>query len=235
VSVDDVSDAWERNAREWLAWARAPDHDVYHWRLNFPAFVSLLPPAGARTLDVGCGEGRVGRWLAAHDHRVTGIDSSPTLSAAAREGGGYDEVVDGDAASLPWPADTFDLAVGYMCLQDLPDPSPVIAEIARVLRPGGWLALATVHPLNRPDEHLDRYFETLRFHDEVARDGLRMTFEGVDRPLSDYTAALADNGFVIDRLGEPRPTVADCRAHESLRKAARRPYFLHLRCRLGAR
>jgi 2-polyprenyl-3-methyl-5-hydroxy-6-metoxy-1,4-benzoquinol methylase len=62
--VHDVGDAWERNAEEWLAWARTPDHDVFHWRLNFPQFVALLPDAGHRTLDVGCGEGRVGRWLA---------------------------------------------------------------------------------------------------------------------------------------------------------------------------
>ena len=103
VGVQDVGDAWERNAEEWLAWARTSEIDVYYWRLNFPQFVALLPHLGRRTLDVGCGEGRVGRWLAAHGHRVVGIDSSPTLTAAAQDAGGYDEVVCGDAASLAWP------------------------------------------------------------------------------------------------------------------------------------
>ncbi len=234
MSVADISEAWERNAQQWLAWARTPEHDVYHSRLNFPQFVSLLPEARGRTLDVGCGEGRVGRWLAAHGHRVAGIDSSPTLSAAARAAGGYDELVCSDAASLPWPDDTFHLAIAYMSLHDMPEPVPVIGEIARVLCPGGCVAIAIIHPLNRADEDLHRYFETLRFQDEVVRGGLHMTFEGVERPLSDYTTALTDHGFVIDRVAEPKPAEEDCEAYEHLRAAAQRPYFLHLRCRLGA-
>jgi ubiquinone/menaquinone biosynthesis C-methylase UbiE len=198
AGVQDVSDAWERNANEWLRWARTPGHDVYHWRLNFPRFATLLPDPGRRTLDVGCGEGRVGRWLAAHGHAVAGIDGSPTLTAAAREAGGYGELVCGDAASLPWSEDTFAHAVAYMSLRDMPRPEPVVGEIARVLCPGSELAIAITHALNRPEEDLDRYFERLRFHDEVTRNGLRMSFDGVDRPLSDYTAALTGHGFVID-------------------------------------
>jgi SAM-dependent methyltransferase len=228
--VEDVSDAWERNAEQWLAWARTPDHDAYHWRFNFPQFTQLLPDTARTVLDVGCGEGRVGRWLAARGHTVVGIDSSPTLTAAAREAGGYEEIVCGDAACLHWPDDTFDLVVAYMSLHDMPNPEPVIGEIARVLRPARPLAIAIVHPLNRPDEDLDRYFETLRFHDAVTRDGLTMTFDGVDRPLSDYTTALSRNGFVIDRLTEPRPSAEDCRAEPSLMRAFQRPFFLHIRC-----
>ena len=233
AGVQDVSDAWEHNAEAWLAWARTPDHDVYHWRVNFPQFVSLLPVAGRRTVDVGCGEGRVGRWLAARGHRVAGVDSSSTLTEAARTAGGYDEVVCGDAASLPWPDESFDLAIAYMSLQDMPDPASVIGQIARVLCPGSPLVVAITHPLNRPDEDLNRYFEWLRFHDEVIRAGLKMTFDGVDRPLSDYTAALTGHGFVIDRLTEPRPSAEDCQIDESLVKASRRPYFLHMRCHLN--
>lgn len=115
-----------------------------------------------------------------------------------------------------------------MSLHDMPDPEPVIGEIARVLRPANPLAMAIVHPLNRLDEDLDRYFETLRFHDAVTRHGLTVTFDGVDRPLSDYTAALTRNGFVIDRLTEPRPSAEDCRglADESLPATLLPPYPL---------
>jgi SAM-dependent methyltransferase len=232
-SVENVSEAWERNAAKWLAWARTPDHDAFHWRFNFPQFVALLPGAGRRTLDIGCGEGRVGRWLASQGHRVVGIDSSPTLVDSAREAGGYAELVCGDAASLPWHEDTFDLAVAYMSLQDMPDPEPAIAEAARVLGPGSTLVIAITHPLNRADADLERYFEVLRFHEEVARDGLRMTFDGVDRPLSGYTEALSTHGFVIDRLTEPKPSAQDCLADESLVSAAARPFFLHMRCYLA--
>jgi SAM-dependent methyltransferase len=228
--LEDVSEAWERNAVEWLAWARTPAHDAYHWRFNFPQFTELLPETPRTVLDVGCGEGRVGRWLAGRRHTVFGIDSSPTLTAAAREAGGYEEIVCGDAARLPWPDNRFDLVVAYMSLHDMPDPEPVIGEIARVLRPASPLAIAIVHPLNRADEDLARYFETLRFCEQVIRDELAMTFDGVNRPLSDYTGALSRNGFVIDRLTEPRPSAEDCRDDPSLIRAARRAYFLHIRC-----
>ena len=86
--VSGVSQAWEENAEQWVAWARTADHDVYFWQLNLPAFVELVPPAGRRTLDVGCGEGRIGRYLAETGHHVIGVDSSPSLAAHARDAGG---------------------------------------------------------------------------------------------------------------------------------------------------
>jgi len=86
-----LSDAWERHAARWERWTRVVGHDVYYEQLNWPAFHALVPPAGRRTLDVGCGEGRLGRALAAEGHRLAGIDSSPTLAGLAREAGGYDE------------------------------------------------------------------------------------------------------------------------------------------------
>jgi SAM-dependent methyltransferase len=234
AGVDDVGEAWEANAQDWLAWTRAADHDHHHSLFNFPAFVGLLPDGSHRILDVGCGEGRVGRWLSAHGHTVVGIDSSPTLANAARESGGYEAVVTGDAGRLPWPEHAFDLAVAYMALHDMPDAAAVTGEIARVLRPGGWLALAVIHPLSRSDESLDRYFEEVRFQDDVTREGLTMRFNGVARPISYYTRALLAHGFVIDRLTEPRPTADMCSAAPRLSGAARRPYFLHLRGRLAS-
>lgn len=74
---------WEQEAENWIAWARAPGHDSY-W-LYRDAFFELLPPPGRATLEIGCGEGRVARDLAARGHRVTGIDASTTLLRAARE------------------------------------------------------------------------------------------------------------------------------------------------------
>ena len=103
-----LSDAWERHASDWARWTRVPGHDVYHERLNWPAFQELLPPPGRRTLDVGCGEGRVGRRLRDSGHRVAGIDSSRTLLGLAHEAGGDDELVCGHAAALPWEARSFE-------------------------------------------------------------------------------------------------------------------------------
>lgn len=161
---------------------------------------------------------------------MVGIDSSPTLVELAREAGGYAEVVCADAAELPWEARTFDLALAYMTLHDMEDMARTVAEIARVLQRGGRFCLAIVHPLNRPPETLDDYFEEHRFADDFERDGLRMTFEGIDRPLEAYPGALARAGFLIEELREPRPTAATLASAPKLAKAAKRPYFLHLRC-----
>jgi SAM-dependent methyltransferase len=233
-SAGDVGAAWEQNAGQWLAWARTPEHDAYYWELNLPAFADLVPGPGRRTLDVGCGEGRIGRWLVDRGHRVSGIDSSPTLSDHARDAGGYEEVVCADAALLPWAASEFDLAVAFMSLHDMATPVAVIAEIARVLEPGGILCAAIIHPLNRPPEHLDDYFREHRFSETITRGGLTMTFDGIDRPLESYTGAISRSGFVIEELREPRASVEAIGRAPHLAPAATRPYFLHLRCRLEA-
>jgi SAM-dependent methyltransferase len=136
---------------------------------------------------------------------------------------------------LPWGSGEFDLAIAYMSLHDMADPGTVIAEIGRVLEPGTTLCLAIIHPLNRPPDHLENYFEEQRFAEKVSRNGLSMTFVGVDRPLESYTGALSAAGFVIEELREPRPSAADVKRTSELSLAARKPYFLHLRCRLGIR
>jgi SAM-dependent methyltransferase len=228
----NLSGAWEDHAAQWLAWCRTPEHDVYFWRLNLPAFGALLPAAGRRTLDVGCGEGRLGRWLAAAGHRVVGIDSSPTLAAAAGQAGGYEEVVCGDAVALPWPTGHCDLAIAFMSLHDMNAPAAVIHEIARVLEPAGRLCVALVHPSNRSAQAVEDYFNDVRVSDCVSRNGLEMTFESIDRPLESYTNALSDAGFVIEELREPQAAAADVREEPWLAPAAARPFFLHLRCRL---
>ncbi|MFN5454666.1 class I SAM-dependent methyltransferase [Bradyrhizobium sp.] len=79
-----LREQWEDQASAWLAWARAPGHDSF-WRHHGEQFNRLLPPPGALTLDIGCGEGRLSRQLTAGGHRVVGLDASPSLIAAARQ------------------------------------------------------------------------------------------------------------------------------------------------------
>lgn len=228
---DRVGEAWERRAAEWTGWARTPGHDVYFTRLNWPAFERLLPAPGRLTLDLGCGEGRVGRLLQPAGHRVVGLDSAPTLAALARDVGGYERVLDADAVAIPLDDGAVDQVVAFMSLHDMDDPARAIAESARVLEPGGHLSAAIVHPLNRSGDGLAEYFEHRRVADQVACDGLTMTFEAVDRPLDYYTRALEQAGFVIEALREPRPDAATVEAEPALAPAAHRPFFLHLRCR----
>ena len=142
-----LSVGWEAEARRWIQWARTPGHDSY-WRFHRDQFLRLLPPPGRQTLDIGCGEGRLARDLKELGHRIVGIDSSPSLVAAARE---FDPSMDvrlADAAALPLDDACADLAVAFMSLQDIDGMPAAIQEAARVLEPGGRFCLAIVHPIN---------------------------------------------------------------------------------------
>src|ERR1039458_10831988 len=77
-----LRDAWDTHANDWIIWARTPGHDSY-WRFHRDAFLPLVPPPGRLTIDLGCGEGRVGRDLVRLGHRVLGIDGSPAMTIAA--------------------------------------------------------------------------------------------------------------------------------------------------------
>jgi ubiquinone/menaquinone biosynthesis C-methylase UbiE len=178
-----LRDSWETEAERWIRWARKPGHDSY-WRFHRDQFFRLLPAPGRRTVDVGCGEGRLTRDLKALGHRVIGFDASPSLVAAARE---FDPSMDlrlADAARLPLEDQSADLVVAFMSLHDIDDMPSAIREIARILEPGGKLCLSIVHPLNSagrfegetadaPFRIEGEYLGTFPYADTVERDGLR--------------------------------------------------------------
>ncbi len=80
----DLHERWEAHATEWIAWARADGHDSY-WRFHRDQFLQIVPAPGCRTVDIGCGEGRLTRHLKKLGHDIVGVDASPSLVAAARE------------------------------------------------------------------------------------------------------------------------------------------------------
>src|SRR5919198_1440070 len=80
---------------------------------------------------------------AAHGHRVLGVEQSPTLAARARE---RHEVVEADAANLPFEDASFPLVVSFSSLMDMDDAAGAVREAARVLEPGGRFCAAIVHP-----------------------------------------------------------------------------------------
>jgi SAM-dependent methyltransferase len=231
-----LRDAWEANAADWIAWSRADGHDSY-WRFHRDAFLSLVPPPGRLTLDLGCGEGRVSRDLVRRGHRVVGMDGSKTMAAAAAS---HPEaakaVVQADAARLPILDDVADCVVMFMSLQDIDAMEQAIAEAARVLEYGGHLVIAITHPANtagkfeaagdgaapRPFVIRGSWFERGLRTDTCERDGFTMNFHSEHRPMQAYTEALAQSGFLIERLLEvTEPDPAD--------KWNRMPLFLHLR------
>jgi ubiquinone/menaquinone biosynthesis C-methylase UbiE len=98
-------------------------------------------------VDVGCGEGRLGRVLASSGHRVVGFDASVTsVRAAATHPEGH-LVALADAVRLPLGDDAADLAIAFMSLHDFDDVPAAVAEVARVLVPDGRFCIALLHPV----------------------------------------------------------------------------------------
>jgi ubiquinone/menaquinone biosynthesis C-methylase UbiE len=108
------------------------------------AMIDRVPPG--RALDAACGTGRHTAYLAARGHRVSGVDATAEMLEKARIRVPAADLRQGDLAHLPFEDGAFDVAVCALALSHLPDPAPAIAELARVLRPGGVLVLSDLHP-----------------------------------------------------------------------------------------
>lgn len=97
---------------------------------------------GFDCLDVGCGDGGTsGLWLDSHARSYRGVDVSAPAIALAQEAGLNAQVID-DAATLPFADSSFDAAVCVEVLEHVFEPQRAVAEIARVLRPGGLLIIS---------------------------------------------------------------------------------------------
>jgi SAM-dependent methyltransferase len=168
--------------------------------------------AGGPVVEIGCGEGRVGRQLEALGHTVVGVERSATLASAARRASVPLAVIQADAARLPIGNALASTVVACMSLHDVDDLRATVDEAERVLRPGGYLCVAMVHPFATAQDpstlHTDRpivsepYLNERRFEDHVERQGIEMTFVSTHRPLSAYVSAFVDAGLMLTALRE---------------------------------
>ena len=139
------------------------------------AFRLSLPVPGERTLDAGCGTGNFARKLARRGCRVTGVDISPAMLAAARAHADREGIslrlIRGDICDLPLPGNTYDSIYSMTAVEFVPDLAAAHAELMRVLRPGGRLLVGTVNGegpwgrayVRRAREHPDSIFRFARF------------------------------------------------------------------------
>ena len=137
-----VKDFFEQHSGDW----DSMHQDFYSTDvIDALAEHSTLGP-GTHLVDVGTGTGFIAGGLAARAGRVTGTDSSPAMLAQARTnldglGVGNVELTEAPADGLPLGEDTADAAVANMVLHHAPDPAAMLAEMARVVRPGGTVAV----------------------------------------------------------------------------------------------
>jgi SAM-dependent methyltransferase len=231
---------WESQAEGWARLARSPGQDPWHEQANLPAMLGLLPAPGGPVLDLGCGEGRVSRALAARGyHEVVGLDAAwPLVRLAASHELGLPFVA-GDAGALPFLDQSFDLVLAYMSLHDIDDMPGAVSEAGRVLRPGGRLCLAIVHPISSVGEFTERTadapFQIARSYLEpwpsdwvLDRDGHRVVFHSEHLPIEAYSRAVEAAGLLIEAIREVRPPAPADPADRGARHQ-RIPAFLHLR------
>ena len=104
--------------------------------------VDRLPRDGGHVLDVATGTGLVAQALCARGFRVTGLDQSPEMLARAHERfGDRVALVEGTAEELPFADASFDHLTFTYLLRYVDDPAATLAELARVVRPGGTIAM----------------------------------------------------------------------------------------------
>ena len=255
----EAGEYWDGNADAWTQLARA-GYDVYRDHLNTPAFLEMLPDViGLAGLDIGCGEGHNTRLVAGRGARMAAVDVSGRFVGPARAAEEQDplgtEYHVASAVDLPFADATFDFAVAFMSLMDIPETDQVLAEAFRVLKPGGFFQFSITHPCfdtprrrNLRDAagvtyaiEVGDYFRNL--DGEVAewlfgaapteaKQGLpRFRTPRFNRTLSEWLNLLVAAGFLLERVEEPRPdeaTVARCPAVQDAQVVA---YFLHVRCR----
>lgn len=225
---------WDESAEAWIAAQSQTGDWSRQWVLD-PAMLARIDGRGfATALDVGCGEGRFCRLMRKRGIDATGIDPTGKLieTARARDPAGRYEVARAEA--LPFGDGSFDLAVSYLTLIDIPDFRAAIAEMARVLRPGGTLLIANMTsfvsagPVGgwvRNTDGSRAYFPVDDYLDER---GQRVAWAGIDienwhRPLGAYMTTLLAAGLQLRFFDEPAPTGGDPERFAAYRRV---PWFL---------
>ncbi|MEL6168640.1 MAG: class I SAM-dependent methyltransferase [Pseudomonadota bacterium] len=223
---------WNHSAHAWIArQGEAGDVTRVH-ALDAPMLAHL--PASGRALDIGCGEGRFCRMMRARGLDPTGLDITPALIAAAKAKDPDGTYVEASAESLPFDDATFDVAVFYLSLIDIPDFRAAIAEAARILKPGAPLLIAnltetvTARPRgwNHEGSHWVSDGDVLRYIavDDIplerpvvcAWDNIRI--ENYHRPLSAYMTALLAAGLTLTAFQNPPYTGPDSSSKEKFNR-----------------
>lgn len=198
-----------------------PDQDPAQWDRHVDAYEGVFEPltdafnravlgllaplGGVDLIDVAAGAGGAALAAAAQGARVVAVDASPAMvariaaRAALQIAGGRPEARLADAAALPFPDASFGAALSSFGIVLLPDPGRGMAELRRVLRPGGRVAVVTW-----TESH--RYEAAARLSDAVT------AVRGAPPPLGDLPAQLrftdpdrlrallADAGFTSVRV-----------------------------------
>ncbi|MGC5333192.1 class I SAM-dependent methyltransferase [Micromonospora sp. DT62] len=183
------------------------DSNLINGHYERPAMIGLAGDVnGRRILDAGCGSGPLSAALRERGAIVTGFDSSRAMVELARRrlGGDATLLVADLGEPLPFADAAFDDVVASLVLHYLEDWTAPLAELRRVLRPGGRLILSVNHPMvyTAVNPGAD-YFALARWSEEYTFDGHTAELTYWHRPLHAMTAAFTDAGFRLSVVSEP--------------------------------
>ena len=200
-----VSNDYDSFAEAYAAVNETSLHNAYYER---PAMLDLAGDVtGRRVLDAGCGSGPLSAALRDRGATVTGFDSSAEMLELARKRLG------GDAAlylaelggPLPFPDGAFDVVVASLVLHYMEDWTVALAELRRVLAPGGRLIVSVDHPVIGLVQGNGDYFATYKRSEEWTFGGHTALMSFWHRPLHAMTNAFTAAGFQINVISEPFP------------------------------
>jgi ArsR family transcriptional regulator len=191
-------------------WDKLRD-ELYGSAFSHSAALALLP-ADWVVADLGCGTGQVAAELAGWVKQVIAVDNSPAMLKAARRRTGELPNVDlrrGDLQSLPIEDGTCDAALLLLALTYVPDPMPVVQEMARILKPGGRAVIVDLLPHDREDFRMELGQQRLG----IERDDLQQLFSDAGLGDAGYRALRAEAG-----VKGPALFLAVATRHDVLRK-----------------
>ncbi|HVM51688.1 MAG TPA: class I SAM-dependent methyltransferase [Acidimicrobiales bacterium] len=238
-----AEDLWEEHASWW--------QDGFTDGVDAEYTEQILPLAAAhlrgasRVLDVGTGEGQVARLAVEGGARmVVGVDPTAAQVAVARQRAGGPTYVRAGAAALPFPDRCFDAVVACLVFEHIRDVDEAIAEVARVLEPGGRFLFFLNHPLLQTpgsgwidDQVLDPPEQYWRIGPYLVEDesieevekGVFIPF--IHRPLHRYVNTMIGRGLELERMEEPAPPPGFLARAAEYRAAATIPRLLFLRAK----
>ena len=213
------------------AYTASNETSLFNAYYERPAILALAGDvAGRRILDAGCGSGSLFAALRDRGAIVTGFDSSAGMLEQARRrlGDDTDLRVAELGRPLPFPDAAFDDVIAALVLHYLEDWGPALAELRRVLKPGGRLIASVDHPfaivgLQRAAGQKADYFATYDWTEDWSMGGQTVPMRFWNRPLHAMTDAFTAAGFRISVISEPDPVPE---ARELFPELAEKPRFL---------
>lgn len=215
MGADNADNGWERSAQAWIDVIGETGDWGRRYVLDTPMRARIAGRGFASALDLGCGEGRFCRIMQREGIKTIGIDPTQALVEQARRRDAAGDYRLEGAERLSLESASVDLVVAYLSLIDIDDLAAAIAEVGRVLRPGGTFLIANLQSFNtaavvqgwtRPwlgprRFPIDHYLEERAV--ETAWRGIRI--RNWHRPLQTYFGLLLGQGFILRHFAEPGP------------------------------